>query len=291
MDITTLLASDSYIIVNRDLMKAIGVAEAMLLGELASEYRYWKKAKKLEDGWFYSTGENLEDRLPFSRPTIKKATDRLEELGIIQTKLKGMSAKKYYKIDSLQLEKFLQQVCKDFYKQVCEDFSTKNKEEETIVKEITPPTPPGGSMNATSMRQELQRIFRVKNDPTKKQSLEGIKALQAELDDESILAAARSHKDVGVFTRKDGSTWMPDYFWFTNPRNTKAVVNWVVRRLADRNTEEEIDERTQAIVAWLIEHEYVESYDDYKKRQHALIHTLRQDEDFQNFIWEYDNRG
>ena len=158
-------------------------------------------------------------------------------------------------------------------------------------KDNPPISPQGDSMNATSMRQELQRIFRVKNDPTKKQSLDGIKALQAELDDESILAAARSHKDVGVFTRKDGSTWTPDYFWFTNPRNTKAVVNWVVRRLADRNTEEEIDERTQAIVAWLIEHEYVESYDDYKKRQHALIQMLRRDEDFQNFIWEYDNRG
>lgn len=130
MDIIDLLAFDNYIIVNKDLMVAVGVAEAMLLGELASEFRYWRKAGKLEDGWFYSTCENLEDKLPFSRPTIKKATDHLEETGILETKLMGMPAKKYYRINPSQLEKFLQHVCKDFNKQVCKDFYTKNIEEE-----------------------------------------------------------------------------------------------------------------------------------------------------------------
>lgn len=130
MDIIDLLAFDNYIIVNKDLMVAVGVAEAMLLGELASEFRYWRKADKLEDGWFYSTCENLEDKLPFSRPTIKKASDHLEETGILETKLMGMPAKKHYRINSSQLEKFLQHVCKDFSKQVCKDFYTKNIEEE-----------------------------------------------------------------------------------------------------------------------------------------------------------------
>lgn len=130
MDIIDLLAFDNYIIVNKDLMVAVGITEAMLLGELASEFRYWRKAGKLDDGWFYSTCENLEDKLPFSRPTIKKATDHLEETGILETKLMGMPAKKYYRINSSQLEKFLQHVCKDFNKQVCKDFYTKNIKEE-----------------------------------------------------------------------------------------------------------------------------------------------------------------
>ena len=130
MDIIDLLAFDNYIIVNKDLMAAVGIAEAMLLGELASEFRYWRKAGKLDDGWFYSTCENLEDKLPFSRPTIKKATDHLEEMRILETKLMGMPAKKYYRINLSQLEKFLQHVCKDFNKQVCKDFYTKNIKEE-----------------------------------------------------------------------------------------------------------------------------------------------------------------
>ena len=130
MDIIDLLAFDNYIIVNRDLMVAVGVAEAMLIGELASEFRYWRNAGKLDDGWFYSTCDNLEDKLPFSRPTIKKATDHLEEIGVLETDLRGMPAKKYYRINGSQLEKFLQHVCKDFNKQVCKDFYTKNNKEE-----------------------------------------------------------------------------------------------------------------------------------------------------------------
>lgn len=131
MDVIDLLACDNYLIVNRDLMKLLGVAEAMLIGELASEHRYWKKAGKLVDGeWFFSTNENLEERIPFSRPTIKKAADRLENLGIIESRLAGTPAKKHYRINALQLEKFFKQDCQKVYKLDCEDFSTKNNKEE-----------------------------------------------------------------------------------------------------------------------------------------------------------------
>lgn len=131
MDVIDLLACDNYLIVNRDLMKLLGVAEALLLGELASEHRYWKKAGKLVDGeWFFSTNENLEERIPFSRPTIKKAADTLESLGIIESRLAGTPAKKHYRINTLQLEKFFKQDCQKVYKLDCEDFSTKNNKEE-----------------------------------------------------------------------------------------------------------------------------------------------------------------
>lgn len=130
MDVIDLLACDNYLIVNRDLMMGVGIVEAMLLGELASEFRYWRKAGKLDNGWFYSTCENLENKLPFSRPTIKKAIDHLKGTGVLEAELRGMPAKNYYRINASQLEKFLQHVCKDFSKQVCEDFYTKNIEEE-----------------------------------------------------------------------------------------------------------------------------------------------------------------
>lgn len=131
MDVIDLLACDNYLIVNRDLMKLLGVAEALLLGELASEHRYWGKAGKLVEGeWFFSTNENLEERIPFSRPTIKKAADKLEGLGIIESRLAGTPAKKHYRINTSQLEKFFKQDCQKVYKLDCEDFSTKNNKEE-----------------------------------------------------------------------------------------------------------------------------------------------------------------
>ena len=51
-------------------------------------------------------------------------------VGVLEAELRGMPAKNYYRINTSQLEKFLQHVCKDFSKQVCKDFYTKNIEEE-----------------------------------------------------------------------------------------------------------------------------------------------------------------
>ena len=40
----------------------LGLNEAVLLGELCSEYSYWNNIDKLEDdGYFYSTRENIEE--------------------------------------------------------------------------------------------------------------------------------------------------------------------------------------------------------------------------------------
>lgn len=156
MDVIDLLACDNYLIINRDLMRALGVAEAMLIGELASELRYWKKANKLVDGeWFYSTNENLEDRIPFSRPSLKKAADHLEEIGLIETKLMGVPAKKYYRINAAQLEKFFKQDCKKVYNLGCKDFSTKNIEEE-----YTTTSSGGSALDFGMMKAIVQKFVR-----------------------------------------------------------------------------------------------------------------------------------
>ena len=46
-DILSLLAQDSYFIVNKDLAKVIGINEAIILGELASEYTYYIRSRFL----------------------------------------------------------------------------------------------------------------------------------------------------------------------------------------------------------------------------------------------------
>lgn len=99
MDAIDYLASSNYVIVNRSLMLEIGINEALLLGELASECKYWRDAGKSKDGWFFSTDENLAERLPFGERTIRTAIDRLKELGVIETKLMGMPAKRFFRID------------------------------------------------------------------------------------------------------------------------------------------------------------------------------------------------
>lgn len=99
MDIISLLANDNYIVVNRDLIKEYGINTALLLGELASEYNYYRKQGQLVDGMFYSTIENIQDNTGLSRHQQTKALEQLKECGLIEVVLKGLPAKRFIKLD------------------------------------------------------------------------------------------------------------------------------------------------------------------------------------------------
>lgn len=94
-----LLSNTGYIMVNKTLIKKIGLHEALMLGELCSEYSYWKSTGKLdEEGYFFSTRENIEENIGLSSFQQRKAMTTLKELGIIEEITKGLPAKNYYRI-------------------------------------------------------------------------------------------------------------------------------------------------------------------------------------------------
>lgn len=102
--IVNILANDNYIIVNRSLIKELGLKETIILGELASEYNYYKKTNELdEDGYFYSTIENIENNTSLSSYEQKKCLDNLSKRGLIDVILKGIPAKRHIKINTLQI--------------------------------------------------------------------------------------------------------------------------------------------------------------------------------------------
>ena len=107
MSIIRLLASKNYITVNKDLIKKIGLKEAVLLGELASEYSYWEIQDKLEDGYFYSTVDNIEENTTLSEYEQRKVMNKLKDMGIIEIKVKGLPAKRYIRIIEEQLLEIL----------------------------------------------------------------------------------------------------------------------------------------------------------------------------------------
>ena len=102
--IVNILANDNYIIVNRSLIKELGLKETIILGELASEYNYYKKTNELDgDGYFYSTIENIENNTSLSSYEQKKCLDNLSKRGLIDVILKGIPAKRHIKINTLQI--------------------------------------------------------------------------------------------------------------------------------------------------------------------------------------------
>lgn len=108
MSLISILASRNHISVNKSLIKAFGLDEAVLLGELCSEYDAWESGGKLEDGMFYSSVENITENTGLSAYEQRQAIKSLENAGILSTELKGLPARKYFKICETKLLNFLQ---------------------------------------------------------------------------------------------------------------------------------------------------------------------------------------
>ena len=138
MNILSILASDNYIVINRDLLKKYGINVTLMLCELASEYNYFDKSGKLEDGMFYSTIDNISERTGLSKYQQAEALKALDEDGIVKSVIKGMPAKRYFKIDVEELTKQIANIslssCKEIRKQDGEKLETKNNDIKLINK-------------------------------------------------------------------------------------------------------------------------------------------------------------
>lgn len=108
MSILGLIASRNFIAVNKTLIKAFGLEEAIILGELASEYQYWVERGEIDsEGYFYSTVENVENNTTIKEKRQRAALNNLIEAGVIEMKLKGIPAKRHIKIKAEQLTPIL----------------------------------------------------------------------------------------------------------------------------------------------------------------------------------------
>lgn len=105
MRLTEFLATDNYIIVNKELIKILGLEETILLGELASEYEYWlRKNELINNEWFYSTVENVEQQTTLNDYKQRKLLNKLQALNILQVEVRGIPPKRYVKLNIELLE-------------------------------------------------------------------------------------------------------------------------------------------------------------------------------------------
>lgn len=155
--IINLLANNGYIILNKIVIKKIGLHEAIILGELCSEYTHWEKNGKLEDNYFYSTRENIEENTGLSAYQQREPMKKLISLGVILEKSKGMPLQKWYSLNSQLLYKLL---CEDL------DLTTSSKEiKEQDVKELNNNENQAFSLGlTTSSKETLQQDIKKTDD-------------------------------------------------------------------------------------------------------------------------------
>ena len=135
--ISKLLSTDGYIQVNKALIKKIGLHEAIIIGELCSEYNYWEEQNKLKDDMFYSTRENIENNTGLNDHYQRKAIAKLKELGILEVERKDVPAKNYYRIVFDKLLSLLNSRCSRDEHQEVHDMHLNNNKQTNLKKEKT----------------------------------------------------------------------------------------------------------------------------------------------------------
>ena len=100
MGIISLLASSNFITVNKKIAQEIGLKEAVLLGELASEYEYWKGRNEVtDDGYFYSAVSVVQNNTTLSERQQKSALSTLVSMSLVDVSIRGMPAKRHIRIN------------------------------------------------------------------------------------------------------------------------------------------------------------------------------------------------
>lgn len=101
--IENVLATDGYIQYNGLLACKFGVYEAIILGELFNEYRYYKvhhkKYLEAHNDAFFSTSDNIEKRTGINYHGQSKAIKNLVASNLLEVKLIGVPAKRHFKLN------------------------------------------------------------------------------------------------------------------------------------------------------------------------------------------------
>lgn len=98
-----LLRSSNYWTLNKTLVKKLGIETAFLLTNLIEAEHLMKTV----DGWFFQTIEKLEDVSTLSRHKQESSIEKLKNIGIVQVEVKGLPAKRYFKIDENALKQYI----------------------------------------------------------------------------------------------------------------------------------------------------------------------------------------
>lgn len=100
MNLSKLLSSTGFIVVNKHLAKTLGHVSAMIVGIMCSKYDYYESQNKLEGGeYFYLTRDCITDETGIGADAQRTAMTKLQELGIISIVRKGVPSKNFYKIN------------------------------------------------------------------------------------------------------------------------------------------------------------------------------------------------
>lgn len=216
---------------NREMARELGVITAIIYNDIEDKYDYYKREGELQDGYFYLSQTNRADALAIPRKSYGQGLTKLEAAKKIKKKVgykPGTTIKATWVALIQDDERASFSLGENDQSRLGEnDQSIYNETKYNDTNDRAQAETDKEKMLPTTLYVKVKSVFRQRKDVDKKRCLEGIKKLQERLDDESILELAEycaSDKFKPV-SREDGSSWKPNFFWFTNPDKTESVVN------------------------------------------------------------------
>lgn len=157
------LRSSAYWTLNKTVVQLVGVESAIILSSFADAEAMMAD----EAGWFYQTSETVEKQTTLSRHKQNTALANLEKKGLIEKELRGMPAKRYFRINHARLAnkiaEFQQTRLPNISKQDCR-ISATNKErnnKERNNKDIVhePKTVQASDTSRSDKKKEIDEFF------------------------------------------------------------------------------------------------------------------------------------
>ena len=138
----SILASTPFLILNKCLLVNLGVEASLVLSDLLQKEQYFKESCQNNDGFFFNVTNDISCSTTLSYYQIKQALSVLKKWGIIQVVLKGVPAKKHFKIDHSQILNFLntriekteELDCKNFNNKILKNSNSINNNKEIRIK-------------------------------------------------------------------------------------------------------------------------------------------------------------
>lgn len=108
-----ILAQDSWLVLNRGLMKKLGVDAAVLISYLVDQQNFYRQLGKLENGYFFKTKPEIEEETCLSPFKQKLALKVLEDMEVVTFFLKKcVQPKFFYKVNEEKLNGILENLHK-----------------------------------------------------------------------------------------------------------------------------------------------------------------------------------
>ena len=277
MSVKNLLKHSNWIAINKQMVKLVGCNAAYMLGYLADKHDYFEGKNELNEGYFYATADDVEADIHLSGREQDTAISRLTEQKIIETKLKGIPARRHFRFTD-DAESILTDVlmCKtSFDKSAKLDTtkaqSSKPQKSETIYKEdilISDINTKSNKLLLGSGDVPSLAPQQSYNDFLAANNFSRLAQTSFTLTDAQQQAAKIKHGEAGYLSTL---TKLDDYLE-KNPAymQSKKDFNAVFRNFADN------DDLSAAKIAWnaFFTAKHGQSYTKYSKSDESALETI-----------------